>query len=220
MRTTPRSVAVAAACVLALSVATSAHALEPPAVTIEGGVAGTGLFPQPYRETHRILSGTGGVELDAHVNSRLSIETGGLFVRRGARLGDSQVTDSGGNVIGSFQSYLTADYIQIPVMARFEPPTDTPFKPFAILGASFGFKSAERLTTRGTPSATYPSSEFKSFELGFVAGGGLEYGLGSHRIVVDLRYDAGATQHDSGNGVDFRTDAIMLMAGYVFHPGS
>jgi hypothetical protein len=220
MRIAPRCVAVVLACLVVTGAPGSAHALKPPAITLEGGVASTGLFPEPYRETHRIASPTGGVSLDVHLNSRISIEPGLLFVRRGARLGDAQLTDNAGNVIGTFQAYLTADYTQIPVMMRFEPPSDTPFKPFALLGASFGFKTDERLVTHGALEETQSTSEFESFELGFAVGGGFEYGTGPHRIVVDLRYDAGATQHDTGGGVDFRTDAIMLMAGYVFHPGS
>ncbi|MFI5371361.1 MAG: porin family protein [Candidatus Eisenbacteria bacterium] len=216
MRAAPRCVVIVA-CLL-VSAAGPAHALKPPAVTIEGGGASTGLFTEPYVETHRIASPTGGVALDVHLNPRISIEPGLLFVRRGARLGDSQLTDSGGNVVGTFQTYLTADYTEIPVMMRFEPPNETPFKPFALIGASFGFKTDEQLVTHGALEETKSTSEFESFELGFAVGGGVEYGLGHHRLVVDLRYDAGATKHDAGNGVDFRSDVMMLMAGYVFHP--
>lgn len=204
---------------LALAAPARAFTVRPPAIILEGGLSSTGLFPDPYLETHRILSGTGGLALDLHFNDRFSLEPAVLFVRRGARLGDSQVTDSGGNPIGTIRTFLTADYTQIPIMGRFEPATESPFRPFTLLGASFGFKTAEQLRTEGAINATYSSSRFESFEIGFVAGGGVEYGLGHHRIVMDLRYDSGITQHNDGNGIKFHSDAVMLMAGYVYHPG-
>jgi hypothetical protein len=219
MRTRVHHALTAAVVLLACAAPAQALTMKPPAVILEGGLSSTGLFPQPYLETHRILSGTGGLALDLHFSDRFSIEPAVLFVRRGARLGDSQVTDSAGNPIGTIQPFLTADYTQVPIMARFEPPTESIFKPFTLLGASFGFKTAERLHTEGAINATYPSSRFESFELGFVAGGGVEYGLGHHRLVMDLRYDSGITQHNDGNGVKFHSDAVMLMAGYVYHPG-
>ncbi|HUK63878.1 MAG TPA: hypothetical protein VLV15_11105, partial [Dongiaceae bacterium] len=132
MRTRLHDALTATALLLVFAAPVSAVTLKAPSLILEGGIASTDVFPQPYLETHRILSGTGGLALDLHFNDRVSLEPGVLFVRRGTRLGESQVTDSGGNVIGSIKSYLTADYTQIPVMGRFEPPTESTFKPFAL----------------------------------------------------------------------------------------
>jgi Outer membrane protein beta-barrel domain len=219
MRTRFHDALATAVLLVVLAAPARAFTMKAPAVILEGGVSSTDLFPDPYLETHRILSGTGGLALDLHFSDKFSLEPGVIFVRRGARLGDSQVTSFTGPG-GTIKSFLTADYTQIPVMGRFEPPTESMFKPFALVGASFGFKTAEQLRTEGAIDATYPSSRFKSFELGFVAGGGVEYGLGHHRLVMDLRYDSGITEHDAGNGIKFHSDAVMLMAGYVYHPGS
>ena len=218
MPATPRRVAstiVLAAAVL-LPLAVSAFPL--PAISIEGGVSSTDLLSSNYIETRRVVSGTGGIALDIHLDERFSIVPGVLFVRRGARLADSELTDSGGNSIGTYQSYLTGDYTDLEALARFEPPSTNAYKPFAILGPRLGFKTAERLETRGPASRTADPALFEDLEFGVTVGGGMEYGIGIHRLVFALRYDSGLTLHDDGADGTFRTDAVLLTAGYVFHP--
>jgi hypothetical protein len=215
---TPRRVATAIVLVAAVSLPPAASAFRFPAISIEAGGSSTDLQSPDYVQTHRIAGGTGGVAFDVHLGEQFSIEPGVLFVRRGARLPDIEVSDRGGNSLGTYQTYLTADYADVPVLGRFEPPTTNAFKPFAILGPRFGFKTAERSEARGSVSRTADSSLFEDFEFGVTVGGGMEYGIGRHRLVFDLRYDSGLTKHDDGQGGDFRTEAVLLMAGYVFHP--
>jgi hypothetical protein len=219
MRVIPRRPAVwSAALMLALLAPGAAYAFPFPAVTLEGGLSSTSLIPDPYQETHRILGGTGGVAFDIHINDRIAIEPELMFVRRGTRLGDAEAIDGGGAPLGSYSTYITADYTDVPVLARFEPTTESMFKTFAVVGPRFGFKTAERVETRGAVAGTYDSSRFESFEFGATAGGGVEYGEGPHRVVLDIRYDTGITKHDDGSGGSFRSDAFFLMVGYVFHP--
>ncbi len=220
MRVIPRRLAASLA-VLAFAglapVAASA-AVAFPAVTLEGGLSSTGITPDPWIETRRILGGAAGVSFDVHITERFSIEPGLLFVRRGTRLPDATIVDGGGQPGGTVTSYLTADYTDVPVMARFEPPTESTFKPFALVGPRFGFKTAERLETRGAVTGSTGTSKFESFEFGASAGGGVEYGAGPHRVTLDVRYDAGITQHDDGSGTTFRTDVFLVMLGYTYHP--
>ena len=95
------------------------------------------------------------------------------------------------------------DYVEIPVLARFEIPASGSVKPFVYGGPGFAYKASCKLegTSQGTTvsfdcddlnSLGVPSNvKFSSTDVGGIIGGGLAFDVGGRTMTVGVRYEIG-----------------------------
>lgn len=180
--------------------------------TTWGGDGVDDLDPDPDRRTG-FLAGAF-VQLDFAGPFALQPEL--LYIQKGAV--QESTTQEGTTVTRTFK----LDYIEIPVLAKFQFPLGGPFSPNLFAGPSIGFSaSAEAEDEVGGRSGTEDISDrVSSTEFGLIFGVGGDFGIGAATITVDARYGLGLTSVDdglTGNG-DFslNNQGFMFTAGFAF----
>ena len=157
---------------------------------------------------HRLFVGGGGF-LVQPLGGPFALQIEGLYMPKGAEMIETQ---------GALRltTTLIFDYFEIPALARVSLARSAARNVY-VFGGAF---TAMRLHAKIRQAAGRPitsgatddiSSEVKLFDLGMVAGGGVDI---SRHFVVDARYSWGLTDVDKGtaalSGVRTRTFAVLL----------
>ena len=157
----------------------------------------------------RIAPG-GGAFLVLPVTRHIALQLEGLFNARGAKLYDEEFGET---------ATLLLDYLDFPVLARIHGPRLGSVHLFG--GPYVGIRvGATRQISFEVPGSTAGfrenmSDEVERFDMGLVAGGGLDIG---RRWVVDARYSWGflTVNSDTSEGLRFRSRALSTMVGFRF----
>lgn len=135
-----------------------------------------------------------------------------LYVQKGSKQEDE--------VSGTTITATTKlDYVEVPVLAKFQLPLGGPFSPNLFAGPSVGFNaSAETEVEGGGQSQTNDiSDDVSSTEFGLVFGVGGDFGIGAGTITVDARYNLGLTNvDDSDADQTLNNQGFMITAGFAF----
>ena len=93
----------------------------------------------------------------------------------------------------SFESSFLFDYIEVPVLLSYTPSTGGNTVPNLFAGPSVGFLMSAKfkLEAAGESESTDIKSSLKSTDISLIFGGGLDFGLGSRTLAVDIRYMLG-----------------------------
>ena len=111
-----------------------------------------------------------------------------LYSSKGAEFPDEGVPESGGEII--------LDYVEIPVLLRYDFPFE-PFRPYLYGGPYGAFEVGCEVDVAGeNTEATDCGEGFggdnrRSFDWGAIAGGGLSFGMGPGRLLLEARYGIG-----------------------------
>ena len=146
------------------------------------------------------------------LNPRFAAQFEVLYVAKGAKiptdLEDTSLT-------------FKLNYVEIPVLARVAVTRSAKRSFFVFAGPSFGIRTKASLedsfNTGGgfIGNAIDVGADYDRFELGLVAGGGVDIG---HWVVIDARYAWGLT--DIGDNPEFTSSvknrALTFMAGVRF----
>ena len=147
----------------------------------------------------------GGLFVVVPSNSPFALQAEALYSQKGAQF------DSEG-----FESKVRANFLEVPVLARFSTPASNGSSFHVFAGPSFGFKlSAEAVDSfEGEEETTDLDDETKSFDLGLVIGAGVEFG----KFVIDGRYSWGMTDlnKDDTEDLKVKTRTFSVMAGFRF----
>ena len=143
------------------------------------------------------------------VRGRLAVQIEALFNPKGASLRDEEFGTA----------TLLLDYLDFPVLARFEAAGSGAFHVFG--GPYVGIRvGATRQTAASAPGFTVGArenmgDEVERFQMGLVAGAGIHRG---RRLVIDGRYAWGLTDVNSDTTADvrFRHRVLTFMAGFRF----
>jgi len=116
---------------------------------------------------------------------------------------------------------VNIDYVEAPVLARFDfdPADHTSF--FAVAGPAVGFRARCGLTVTGGTSTLSEScaeidraspgvANFRSFDLGAVLGTGLRFGQGGTRLAIMAQYEHGFTSIQPGTDIKNRVFSVGL----------
>lgn len=126
-------------------------------------------------------------------NSPVSIQPEVLYTQKGYKIGDDAIK---------------LDYIEVPVLAKFDFITDGAFTPNVYFGPSVGFNVSaedEAGLIQGDIEDSVNDTEF-----GVVVGGGVDFG----RLDLGVRYGAGLTEtFDGGEG---KNGVFSITAGVGF----
>jgi opacity protein-like surface antigen len=107
---------------------------------------------------------------------------------------------------GGASAAAKIDYIEIPVLARFEIPASGNVKPFVYGGPGFAYRTScqfegsaqgttitfdcDELTSQGAPG----NIKFSSTDVGAIVGGGLAFDVSGRTMTIGVRYEAGFTK--------------------------
>jgi len=150
----------------------------------------------------------------------VEVEFGGPFALQPELLYTQKGWSREGDVRGTtITSTVKLDYIEIPVLAKFQLPLGGPFSPSLFAGPAVGFNaSAEREVEGGGQSQTNDiSDQVSSTEFGLVFGVGGDFGIGAGTITVDARYNLGLTSVDDTDAdASVSNQGFMITAGFAF----
>ena len=117
----------------------------------------------------------------------------------------------------AFDGTVNLSYLEIPVLVKFYIPTGATSRvhPHVFVGPYFAFKMDAKLNyTWGGVSDERTLDTIKSTDLGYVAGAGIDFGVGKGKVTLDVRYGASfsAIATDSTE----KNQTILAMIGYSF----
>jgi hypothetical protein len=155
------------------------------------------------------LGGGGFVVLPLNGHFALQIEA--LFTPKGGKLPSEQ----------NVTSTLLLDYVEVPLLGRITAARTSSGSFHVFGGPSAGFRINAKYRVVSSASvgssgfADDISSEVERFELGMIAGGGLDAG---RHLVIDARYFWGLTDvnRDASDGNHLRNRAFTILAGLRF----
>lgn len=191
-----------AASVLAIAGAQNASAQAPlvphPTVGILAGVNLAKVSGNDVTDASNRTGFIGGLYVTFHIASGFGIEPEALYSMQGAKQNDPEFT-------------LKLDYVQVPVLLRYDVQTHAPVHPFVMVGPSFGFKVACKVSS-GSSSASCADAEItpKSFDMGGMAGAGVAFG----KLSVSARYTMGFSK--IADNSDAKNRVISVLAGLAF----
>ena len=186
-----------------------------PSFGILGGINVATLKGNDVTDASNRTGFAGGVFLTLHVSPTFAIEPEALYSQQGAKASD------GGDV-----GTVKLDYIQVPVLLRFDVPTSsTPIHPFFVLGpaASFQVKCDVAGTLNDEPFSgscddfndqVEGGFKKKSFDWSAVGGAGVAFSLGATNLSVSARYNYGFS--DTFEGSDIKNRYFSILAGLSF----
>jgi hypothetical protein len=139
-----------------------------------------------------------------------------LFVRKGAKLFSTNVT-IGSTTFGKVGTTLDVDYVEVPVLLRFDVPSAGLVDLRLLAGPVASFKMNEQLSTTGLIGVKLDTNEIKTADWGLAAGGAIAIKSGSYTLVGEGRYTFGlANISDLPFGGDVKNGTFYAMAGLEF----
>lgn len=146
------------------------------------------------------------------VSGTMAIQIEALFSQKGAKFSVEEA---------NIEATLELDYLDIPVMLRFQGPASGSTRLHVFGGPSMGYRMGARSKVSDTTfdfaegSIDNIEDEVERFDFGIVAGAGVDIG---RRIVVDARYSWGlrAINKDTSEGGEIKNRLFSIMAGVRF----
>jgi hypothetical protein len=146
------------------------------------------------------------------VSGPLAVQIEALFSQKGAEQSLDEV-----EVVLT----LELDYLDFPVLARFNAPASGTMRLHVFAGPSFGYRMGARSKVSSNQfdfaegEIVNIEEDVRRFDIGLVAGAGADIG---RRLVVDARYAWGLTNaaKDNAEGVALKHRVLSIMAGVRF----
>ena len=157
----------------------------------------------------------GGVFVTFHITPVLGIQPELLYSQKGVSFNSSDV-----------DATLKLDYIDVPVLLRFNIPTDgAQVRPFFVAGPAFGIQvncgiKASSDGMSGSVDCDRIDDESgidfntKTFDFSGVLGAGLDFNIGQQTLMLGARYEHGFSEVFDGATAKNRTWSIV--AGFGF----
>jgi hypothetical protein len=126
-----------------------------------------------------------------------------------------------GEILGQEVTITTnMNYIEIPVLLKFNMETGSSFMPMIFVGPYMGFLLGDptlKVEVGGdSAEEDWPSDTFKSIDLGGVVGAGADFDLGPTTLIFEARYNIGFSSIFDTEDVDVKNMGFSLMCGISF----
>jgi len=208
---------------LALSLVPTASPAGPIALGIKGGLSAAtlhGSLPTDALFQNGVRYGAaGGVSITVPFGGIFSLQPEVLFVQKGTSLGSVELTDQGGNVIGTADVFEAVDYVEFPLLARIGFRVPGPISPYVLAGPTVGLRVTQELRLRGDATSNAEIDLFRRSDLGLALGSGAEVGRARVRGLLEVRYTLGVTGAARDSYSDrARNGDLLLLAGVALHP--
>jgi len=141
-----------------------------------------------------------------------------LYVSKGFSFGESEATDDSGNPIGTFETLIDAEVLELPLLVHASWPTQGALRPGLVAGPAFSYKLRERFKTTGAVEGSEASSLFSDTGFGVTVGAELRIRSGFGWSLLEARYTHGINDLDKDSGtLNVAQDRTwMFMAGFEF----
>lgn len=126
------------------------------------------------------------------------------------------------SVEGNDEFTIKLNYLEIPVLLRYDFPSTSAVRPHLAIGPSLAFRTGCGAETKtGGASVSVDCDELqegldvklKSFDLGATVGGGLDFAMGRNTFTVGARYTMGLMAVADADDDDTKNRVISLFAG-------
>ena len=177
---------------------------------IKGGmnVSNMNVDPQVLEENDSLTSYALGAWMGLPLNRRLTVQAEALYSVKG----DSESS-------GGYTASTRMAYIDVPVVAKIGFRHDSPARPSLFLGPSLAINLSanSKLEGEGNEFDVDIKDDVRTFDLGLVVGGGVDFAVGKRTVGVELRYSKGLSNiaGDGANGTA-RHDVIALLGSVGF----
>ena len=142
------------------------------------------------------------------------VEVDALFSMKGAKIQGVGI-DATGNFTGLYtQGFYILDYLELPILARFNPPAYGRVQPHLYAGPTVAFKVGARALYGGSPATDLDA--VRTLDSGLAGGVSADVAVGTTTLVLDGRYNVGLTNAFNWSGPSFKNDGFSLMAGVSF----
>lgn len=204
--------AAAVSILLLAALAPEALAQAGPEWGVKGGLNLSGLRGSSglFDSKEGVVAGAFGVYDFA---PEFGVEIDGLFTMKGAKA-SGQSVDANGNPIGVNEGFIILDYVEFPILARFNVPSQGEVKPHFYAGPTLAFKLDARATYSQFPSQDLTAA--RTLDSGLAFGVSADFMMGERKLVIDGRYGFGLTNAFDWQGPDLKNDVFSIMAGVSF----
>lgn len=199
-------------------------------VDIKPGVKVGGNFATIGGDDAELVFGLGGLQQEVPIDRRSGFMIGGfalidlagpidlqpelLYVQKGAK---SEIEFSFGGQTHTSTTTLKLDYLQVPLLAKFQLPVTGPMSPNLLAGPNLGFNiSATTESEAGGESESEDIDGISGTDFGFTIGGGIDFGLAGNSATIDLRYELGLSDLPDEGEASIKNRGIGITAGLVF----
>lgn len=192
--------------ILGTAVAQSAAPTPPRRVGITVGVNSSTIDGTDAQDAKRRTGIMAGVLLVAPVTPIFAIQPELLYTMKGAKFNDAGVTGT-----------LKMNYIEIPVLARFDVSSSSGVRPFFYVGPSISFKASCDLTaefqgrseTTSCDDATAGQTNIKSVDYGAIVGAGLAFDVSGRAFTLGARYDHSLAKISDDSDIKHRVISVV-----------
>jgi len=213
-----RSFAVVVLALALLALPAMAHALEEPTFVLKGGVSLSRLYSgSDTFDPHWKTGSSIGASANFRISSLMAFQPEIFYVMKGFAYGKGLVFDDAGNVLGANERFLSVDYLEVPVLLRFDLAPERLIMPHVLIGPAFSVKQRERYEVRGTGATSYETDNLKKFDTGIVLGAGIEFGQGLNGWMIEGRFTHGLSPIEYGSVKD-RNVNVQILTGWMYRP--
>lgn len=174
-----------------------------------------------------IFDGGGSGDFEIPIEARTGIVAGGfalidfdgpfalqpevLYVQKGAKVEIEFLEETA-------SSTLKLDYIEVPVLAKFQIPLEGSIAPNIFAGPAVAFNiTAEQEGEGPDGSETTDLSEvISTTDFGLQVGAGVDFDAGPGTIMLDAWYELGLSSIPSEGDADIKNQGIRITAGFGF----
>ena len=181
--------------------------------TLHGNLPTDPFFPHGTRRGFG-----GGAAFTFGLGGGLALQPEVLFVTKGTSLGQVNVTDWNGNVVGTAEVIQACNYVEIPVLLRVTTPTAGALSPFLVAGPAIGVLVSQKIVQQGMDGGWFQLDVARGTDVGIALGFGTEFGRGRARGTIESRYTLGMTPATDASYSDARNGSLLVMAGVAIHP--
>lgn len=160
----------------------------------------------------------GGAAFTFELDGALALQPEILFVTKGTSLGQVNVMDWNGTVIGTTEVIQACTYVEIPVLIRVATPTAGALSPFLLAGPAIGVLVSQKIVQQGMDGGLFQLDVARGTDFGITLGFGGEFGHGRTRGTIESRYTLGVTPVTDASYSDARNGSLLVMAGVAIHP--
>ena len=141
------------------------------------------------------------------------IEVDALFSMKGGKLSGPGVSPTGNPVINT-EGFFILDYLEFPILARYNLPVQGDVTPHLYAGPTIALKVSGRAHYSQLPEADLDAA--RSLDAGVALGASVDLAWGARTMVLDGRFGLGLTNAFRWNGPDLNNDTFSFMAGVSF----
>ena len=194
------------AMILAAGLSAQTHAQSPISFGLKGGFNIANLTGEDFDADAR-FGFSGGAVVDISLPAvPFGIESGVVYTQKGAEASE-----------GGFSANVDLDYIEVPVLAKFQLGPSGPITPHLVVGPYLGFNinAESESSLSGTVDI---SDDINSTEIGGALGVGIDFNLGVTKLNARAQYGYGFTDvfKDAGEGSGGKNAALSVTAGIWF----